>query len=1043
MRRLTPPFPSLIAVLAGMAVLAVATVSAAAQNPSSAADGDQGFVITRRNLVIRMAADGTGRIDLRERFAVQSQAGVSALGELKFDYDSATERFDVDSVEVLKRGAAPVIATSVQDMTGPLGQEVPSYSDLRQKVVTVPALDPGDTIAYHITWTIDHPIAPGQFWYYAPFLHQVTITSEDDEVVVPGATYTQVRTRGDVKPAVADSAGWRVYRWRRTNLAIDTTRTTALKREGIEITTFRSWSDLGAWYGDLERPREAVTPAIQIKAQDLVKGRRTLTDSIAALFTFVSDHIRYVALNFGVGRFQPHAAPDVLANEYGDCKDKHVLLAALLHAIGVPSAPVLINTARDPDSAVVSPSEFDHVITLVPMAKDTLWLDATPAVAPFQFLWYELRGRRALVIPAGGPARLARAPRILPFAPTEDVTMLGGLTGATIGLAVRYRERGDGEVLLREVFRTLPRSSWPAMAARLDDNLPGTGRTSDLDAARPEDTDSAFWMTFKLTQADALTWKDGRAGYQPPLPAMSFGLYDSTADTAYIDVLIHQTRRLELALPAGVTANLPLAVALDRDYAAYRSTYALRGDSVEIVRTLDVKAPYVLKSRRDDFQAFRRIVRNDEAQLIGLVGTPAAVAATPLPKVDVDELVRRGNNTLQAGDARGAADLFGQAITADPRNQWAWNDLGRAYLDLRMLDSAAAAFRRQIAINPFDQYAYNNLGLAQWRSNDLPGAAASFRKEIEVNPLDQYAHANLGQVDLLLKADSEAARELAKAAVITPGDPSVHANWGRALARIRQADSAVAEFDRAIAMAPERPFPLVAATALSEAGVRLDKAEDYAHAALDAATTSLRNAGQESGRLDGATLTIGFAWDELGWILFREGKSAEAERYENAAWSLTHQGSVGDHLAQVYQKEGKRSLAIRTYALVLNAHGTPADTRQRLATLLGSTRMADQYGDSARMWLVNDRTIDLHRGGPEGTAMLRILTTPHGVTRIEVLNGSPDFKTLSPAIERARLPVTFPDTTTLTLPLRAVLSCSSDRCLLTVAEPPLIAPMLH
>lgn len=1039
MQSFTPLFCSLLVSLS-----TISAVPAAAQGSSSSQYADQGFIISSRSLVIRMAPDGTGRIDLRARIAIQSEAGVAALGELKFDYDSSTEHFDVDSVEVLKGGAAPVIATSVQDVTGPLGQEVPAYSDLRQKVVTVPALDPGDTIAYHITWTIDHPIAPGQFWYYAPFLHQVTIKSEDDEVVVPVAVYTQVSTRGDVKAAVADSAGWRVYRWRRANLTLDTTRTTLQKREGIEITTFRSWSDLGAWYGDLERPRETVTPAIQAKARDLVQGRRTLTDSIAALFTFVSDHIRYVALNFGVGRFQPHAASDVLANEYGDCKDKHVLLAALLHAIGVPSDPVLINTERDADSAVVSPSEFDHLITVVPLAKDTLWLDATPAVAPFQFLWYELRGRRALVIPASGPARLSRAPRTLPFAPTEDVTMRGGLTAATIALGVRFSERGDGEVLLREVFRTLPRSSWPAMAARLDDNLPGTGITSDLDAARPEDTDSAFWMTFRLTQSGALTWKDGRAGYQPPLPAMSFGLDDSTADTAHIDVLIHQSRRLVLGLPAGVSANLPLPVSITRDYADYRSTSTLRGDSVEVVRTLDMKAPFVLKSRRSDFQAFRRTVRNDEAQLIGLVGTPAAVAATPVPKADADELVRRGNNSLQSGDGRGAADLFGQAIAADPKNPYAWNDLGRAYLDLRMLDSAAHAFRQQIALNPFDQYAYNNLGLAQWRSGNLTSAAASFRKEIEVNPLDQYAHSNLGQVDLLLKADSEAARELAKAAVITPGDAYVHANWGRALARIHQGDSAVTEFDRAIQMAPNQWYiDHQAAAALSESGLRLDKAEEYAHAELAHATTAVQHAGETPGGFDGATLDVGFAWDQVGWILFREGKNAEAERYEKAAWALTRHGPIGDHLGQVYQREGKRSEAIRTYALVLNAHATPPETRRRLATLVGSDRMADQFADSGRMWLVNERSIDLHRGGPEGTAMLRILTNLHGVTKVEVTNGSPTFSTLASSIQRAHLPITFPDTVSLTLPLRAVVSCSSERCLLTLTEPPVVTMPLN
>ena len=51
--------------------------------------------------------------------------------------------------------------------------------------------------------------------------------------------------------------------------------------------------------------------------------------------------IRYIGVDFGVGRFQPHTATEVLGNGYGDCKDKHALLAALLAAIGFPISPVL------------------------------------------------------------------------------------------------------------------------------------------------------------------------------------------------------------------------------------------------------------------------------------------------------------------------------------------------------------------------------------------------------------------------------------------------------------------------------------------------------------------------------------------------------------------------------------------------------------------------------------------------------------------------------------------------------------------------------
>ena len=49
----------------------------------------------------------------------------------------------------------------------------------------------------------------------------------------------------------------------------------------------------------------------------------------------MAKNFRYVSLSLGVGRYQPHAASDVLHNQYGDCKDKHTLLASLLEAEGL------------------------------------------------------------------------------------------------------------------------------------------------------------------------------------------------------------------------------------------------------------------------------------------------------------------------------------------------------------------------------------------------------------------------------------------------------------------------------------------------------------------------------------------------------------------------------------------------------------------------------------------------------------------------------------------------------------------------------------
>ena len=46
--------------------------------------------------------------------------------------------------------------------------------------------------------------------------------------------------------------------------------------------------------------------------------------------------------SFGIGRYQPHAAGEVLRNQYGDCKDKANLFNALLHSLKIEANLVLV-----------------------------------------------------------------------------------------------------------------------------------------------------------------------------------------------------------------------------------------------------------------------------------------------------------------------------------------------------------------------------------------------------------------------------------------------------------------------------------------------------------------------------------------------------------------------------------------------------------------------------------------------------------------------------------------------------------------------------
>ena len=211
------------------------------------------------------------------------------------------------------------------------------------------------------------------------------------------------------------------------------------------------WSTTGA--SPMKRSR--------LEAEKLTQGKTDDMAKVKALYEYVSRNIRYVSLSFGLGRYQPHAAGEVLSNGYGDCKDKNTLLAALLASEGFQTTSVLIGSQHELDPEVPSPSQFDHVITRVPVKGKDIWLDSTNGVAPFRMLSAPLRDKEALAIPVAGKASLVRTPADLPFEAFDRTQFNGSIneTG-TLKTHVAIQMRGDQELFFRFALRQMPGNRW-------------------------------------------------------------------------------------------------------------------------------------------------------------------------------------------------------------------------------------------------------------------------------------------------------------------------------------------------------------------------------------------------------------------------------------------------------------------------------------------------------------------------------------------------------------------------------------------------------
>jgi Domain of Unknown Function with PDB structure (DUF3857) len=149
------------------------------------------------------------------------------------------------------------------------------YSDVHEKHVPVKALGVGDVLEYLVCYRIVKPPVPGQFWFEYTFFKNTISKDEELEISVPRDKYVKVSSR-ELQARVKDENSRRTYTWKTANLKHQANEAQAPKREGwqpsVQITTFRSWEEVGHWYAELQGRQSVVTPGIQAKVAELTRG---------------------------------------------------------------------------------------------------------------------------------------------------------------------------------------------------------------------------------------------------------------------------------------------------------------------------------------------------------------------------------------------------------------------------------------------------------------------------------------------------------------------------------------------------------------------------------------------------------------------------------------------------------------------------------------------------------------------------------------------------------------------------------------------------
>ena len=334
----------------------------------------------------------------QEEFIQVLTAEGKGLGDFDIAYSPPDEDIEFLDCEVL-RPDGQLLQLDPDEISESSQANVGDYRTGRRKFFSLPGVVPGAIlhVRYRTQWqrfplpqiSMELPLATD-----LPALG----TAVEVRVASNSAFHFAFEDIAAPDPEVKQSTYTTTYTWKFERVAARQHEVlmSPRKRARLLVSTFPDWKSFAEWYGRLSQLTDEVTPAIAAKAKELTAGAKTDPERVLAIYNYVTS-LRYVAIPLGVNSFRPHAAANVLKNQYGDCKDKANLFNAFLHALNIPAHLVLVPRFSQAHEDIPGLA-FNHAISRATINGQALWVDTTDDVCRFGLLPPGDPGRNVLVI---------------------------------------------------------------------------------------------------------------------------------------------------------------------------------------------------------------------------------------------------------------------------------------------------------------------------------------------------------------------------------------------------------------------------------------------------------------------------------------------------------------------------------------------------------------------------------------------------------------------------------------------------------------------
>ena len=343
-------------------------------------------------------------------FQPLTDAAAAEAREYGFSFEADSETVQLRGARVYRKNGQ--IDEAIESGEGPADNpQIAMYTSQRAFYVHFSRLNAGDVV--ELLYRVEDIAQRNAFADYfgeVVYMQSTEPVAHAEYVLITPKARTFYFNRPNVPglaQKVEEKGADRIYRFTADNVpALETEPLQPPLGETlghIHVSTYKTWDDMGRWYWGLVKDQFTADDEVRRRVAEITKGATDEKAKVRAVYDFVVQKTRYVALEFGIHGFKPYRCAQIFARGFGDCKDKATLIVTMLKELGIPATIVIVRTGLRGDFGTepASLAPFDHAIAYVPSMD--LYLDGTAEWTGSTELPAMDRGSLALQINEGKP----------------------------------------------------------------------------------------------------------------------------------------------------------------------------------------------------------------------------------------------------------------------------------------------------------------------------------------------------------------------------------------------------------------------------------------------------------------------------------------------------------------------------------------------------------------------------------------------------------------------------------------------------------------